>query len=123
MKRSTALMLAAAGSAAAFAPAAMPALRRSRPAACSIHMGKEAADGVFTPIVKAAKVVLGEGTLTKVRGDVIAKHSQVYRKARQPALHHPMIACLHSIVIHGLWCARSSLRSATRGNPPSGRLP
>jgi len=116
-------MLAAAGSAAAFAPAAMPALRRSRPAACSIHMGKEAADGVFTPIVKAAKVVLGEGTLTKVRGDVIAKHSQVYRKARQPALHHPMIACLHSIVIHGLWCARSSLRSATRGNPPSGRLP
>jgi len=77
MRRTVAALLLAAGSAAAFAPTAMPALRSTRPAACSIHMGKEAAEGIFSPLVRAAKSVLGEGTLTKVRGDVIAKHSQV----------------------------------------------
>jgi hypothetical protein len=46
-------------------------------------MGKEAAEGIFSPLVRAAKSVLGEGTLTKVRGDVIAKHSQVCRLARR----------------------------------------
>ena len=58
-------------------PGAMPALRSVRPAVCGVHMGKTAADGLFTPLVNAVKVVLGDKTLNKIRGDVIAKHSAV----------------------------------------------
>eukprot|EP00293_Proteomonas_sulcata_P002748 CAMPEP_0184326650 /NCGR_PEP_ID=MMETSP1049-20130417/142674_1 /TAXON_ID=77928 /ORGANISM="Proteomonas sulcata, Strain CCMP704" /LENGTH=144 /DNA_ID=CAMNT_0026648853 /DNA_START=396 /DNA_END=830 /DNA_ORIENTATION=+ len=42
----------------------------------AITMGT-AKDGPFTPIVKAARTVLGQGTFTKVRGDVIGYHSKV----------------------------------------------
>ena len=37
-----------------------------------------AKDGPFTPAVLAAKVVLGEQNLLKIRGKAIGIHSQVY---------------------------------------------
>jgi hypothetical protein len=77
MLRCIVAFLAIAGSSMGFAPpGAMPALR-SRPAVCGVHMGKTAADGLFTPLVNAVKAVLGDKTLNKIRGDVIAKHSAV----------------------------------------------
>ena len=43
----------------------------------SLRMGKVSKFGVFSPAVIAAKVVLGEGRLNKIRGKVIALHSQI----------------------------------------------
>lgn len=78
MLRCIVAFLAIAGSSMGFAPpGAMPALRGVRPAVCGVHMGKTAADGLFTPLVNAVKAVLGDKTLNKIRGDVIAKHSAV----------------------------------------------
>ena len=77
MRRSV-VLIALAGTAAAFSPSAPTiALRGSRPSVCRVNMGKQAAEGPFSPIVRAVRGVLGDGTLTKVRGDVIAKHSAV----------------------------------------------
>jgi hypothetical protein len=39
-------------------------------------MGNNAPDGPFTPIVLAAKVVLGEKLLNKIRGKAISYHAQ-----------------------------------------------
>jgi len=64
------------GSSLAFSPAAVPGLRAARGTPMAITMGT-AKDGPFTPIVKAARTVLGQGTFTKVRGDVIGYHSKV----------------------------------------------
>ena len=75
--RRAALLFVVAGGVAAFTPTYTPTLRCARPSVCHVHMGKDAADGLFSPIVKAAKVVLGDKTLNKVRGDVIAQHSKV----------------------------------------------
>ena len=78
MVRRSVCFLALVGAASAFAPTGVaPALRSARPAACGVSMGKDAADGVFTPAVNAAKTVLGEKTLNKIRGDVIGYHSKV----------------------------------------------
>jgi len=49
------------------------------PRAASTTMGP-AKDGPFTPIVLAAKVVLGEPTLLKLRGKAISIHSQEINK-------------------------------------------
>jgi len=76
LRRTTVAAVVIAG-AAAFTPTCNPALRSARPSVCHVHMGKDAADGLFSPIVKAAKKVLGETTLNKVRGDVIGQHSKV----------------------------------------------
>ena len=61
------------------------------PRAASTTMGP-AKDGPFTPIVLAAKVVLGEPTLLKLRGKAISIHSQEINKfcaecARPPLAH------------------------------------
>ena len=77
MLRCIVAFLAIVGSSMAFTPGALPSLRGVRPAVCGVHMGKTAADGLFTPLVNAVKVVLGDKTLNKIRGDVIAKHSAV----------------------------------------------
>ena len=78
--RSSVLLMALAGSAQAFSLTTVPSLRVPRPSACAVRMGKEAADGIFTPAVKAAKVVLGDKKLNAIRGDVIAMHSKVFRE-------------------------------------------
>merc|ERR1719440_2134701 len=49
------------------------------PRAANVQMGP-AKDGPFTPAVLAAKVVLGEQTLLKLRGKAIAYHSQEINK-------------------------------------------
>lgn len=86
MPRRSVAVLALVGAASAFAPSGVaPALRSTRLSACSISMGKDAADGFFTPVVKAARTVLGDKTLNKIRGDVIAKHSQVWARVAQHA--------------------------------------
>ena len=77
MRRSV-LLIALAGGVQAFSPTTVPSLRVPRPSACAVRMGKEAADGIFTPAVKAAKVVLGDKKLNAIRGDVIAMHSKVF---------------------------------------------
>ena len=56
--RRAALLFVVAGGVAAFTPTYTPTLRCARPSVCHVHMGKDAADGLFSPIVKAAKVVL-----------------------------------------------------------------
>ena len=75
--RRASILFALAGGVAAFTPTYNPSLRSARPSVCHVNMGKDAADGLFSPIVRAAKVVLGDKTLNKVRGDVIAQHSKV----------------------------------------------
>ena len=52
--------------------AARVGLRRSQ-----LHMGNNAAFGIFSPAVVAAKAVLGDKTLNKLRGKGISLHSQV----------------------------------------------
>ena len=42
----------------------------------SLHMGKMAKFGVFSPAVYGAKVVLGTDKLNKIRGKAISLHSQ-----------------------------------------------
>lgn len=59
----------------------MPTATQTRPAvsrtvASPVMMGKMAQDGPFTPVVLAAKVVLGEKLLNKIRGKAISYHSQ-----------------------------------------------
>ena len=70
------LVLACVAPAMAFVAPAAPlysAAAASRSAGTTMGPAK---DGPFTPIVLAAKVVLGEPTLLKVRGKAIAYHSQ-----------------------------------------------
>ncbi|CAN0134666.1 unnamed protein product [Ascophyllum nodosum] len=50
---------------------------RSRPSRGDLRMGKVSKFGIFSPAVVAAKIALGEGRLNKIRGKVIALHSQV----------------------------------------------
>ncbi|KAG5191247.1 proton gradient regulation [Tribonema minus] len=57
--------------------------RQAAPAAAApgagvrtLHMGKVSKFGLFSPAVIAAKVVLGEARLNKIRGKAIALHSQ-----------------------------------------------
>lgn len=50
-----------------------PVAPKKKPAAA----GAKHQDGLFSPVVKAAKVVLGEEKLNKVRGKVIGMHSDV----------------------------------------------
>ena len=54
-------------------------LRAISPPRAAASMGP-AKDGPFTPIVLAAKVVLGEQNLLKLRGKGIALHSQEINK-------------------------------------------
>lgn len=90
MLRCIVAFLAIAGSSMGFAPPGLtlrssgtaPTLRR--PAVCGVHMGKTAADGLFTPLVNAVKYVLGDKTLNKIRGDVISKHSAVSHRHPPP---------------------------------------
>lgn len=51
---------------------------RSRPGRdVGVAMAGKAQDGLFTPVVEGAKVVLGEGELKKLRGQVIKAHGEV----------------------------------------------
>ena len=72
------LLLAVFAAASAFTVQA-PLRSAVAPRAPAATMGK-AQDGPFTPAVLAAKVVLGEKTLGKVRGKAIAYHSQEINK-------------------------------------------
>jgi len=47
----------------------------ARTGVSSLHMGKQAKFGVFSPAVYGAKVVLGTGRLNKYRGKAISIHS------------------------------------------------
>ena len=51
--------------------------RRVAPRSGTISMGKMAKFGIFSPAVYAAKAVLGEKGLNKLRGQGISLHSQV----------------------------------------------
>ena len=53
----------------------MPAAVEKKPAAEKKR--KPAANGIFAPIVKGAKALMGEEELNKLRGEVIAQHSKV----------------------------------------------
>ncbi|KAL1519332.1 hypothetical protein AB1Y20_022858 [Prymnesium parvum] len=71
------VLMAASGAGALLMPTSAP----GRVAAPRVHaspqmMGKMAQDGPFTPIVLAAKVVLGDKLLNKIRGKAISYHSQ-----------------------------------------------
>jgi hypothetical protein len=48
-----------------------------KPKAAGAKKGKQAKEGPFSWLVRLGKLVLGEKTLNKVRGKIIAKHSQV----------------------------------------------
>ena len=50
--------------------------RTSSGSKSSLHMGNMAKFGVFSPAVYAAKVVLGNDKLNKIRGKAISLHSQ-----------------------------------------------
>jgi hypothetical protein len=76
-------MLALSG-ALAFAPprpvarvAVAPLSRTPALAPASVRMGNNAPIGIFTPVVKLGKQVLGDKTFNKVRGKLISVHSQV----------------------------------------------
>jgi len=49
----------------------------NRSGAAGITMGKQAKFGPFTPAVVAARLVVGDKSLNKLRGKAIAAHSQV----------------------------------------------
>jgi len=57
------------------APAVVPAAVEKKPAAEKKR--KPAANGIFAPVVKGAKALMGEEELNKLRGEVIAQHSKV----------------------------------------------
>ena len=58
-------------------PASQSAPRRAAPQAKSqLTMGSKAKFGVFSPAVYAAKIVLGQDKLNKIRGKAISLHSQ-----------------------------------------------
>jgi len=77
------VVLAALGTTAAFSPPAVSGsaageLGLRRPAqGCGISMVKDAKNGPFGPVVKGAKQVLGESTVTLIRTKAIQKHSEV----------------------------------------------
>ncbi|GMH82750.1 hypothetical protein TrVE_jg11613 [Triparma verrucosa] len=50
------------------------------PLSTSLHGGKNAKTGLFTPLVLSTKAVLGESELNKLRGKFIAEHSKVIAK-------------------------------------------
>merc|ERR1719224_2642 len=77
--RSCFFLLVAFLSAASAFVAQAPLRAAVEPRAAVTTMGA-AKDGPFTPAVLAAKVVLGEKTLGKVRGKAIAYHSQEINK-------------------------------------------
>ena len=66
----------------AFVVSQRPAAHSMAPAAprrrssSSLYMGSMAKFGVFSPAVYAAKVVLGQDRLNKIRGKAIALHSE-----------------------------------------------
>lgn len=53
-----------------------PPTRRAANGASSLQMGSMAKFGVFSPAVYAAKIVLGNDKLNKIRGKAISLHSQ-----------------------------------------------
>jgi hypothetical protein len=55
-------------------PAAASTTRRGK--ATELYMGSQAKFGVFSPAVYAAKAVLGQDKLNKIRGKAISYHSQ-----------------------------------------------
>merc|ERR1719421_284483 len=55
---------------------ATPLASRSTARSCTTTMGP-AKDGPFTPAVRAARLVLGDQTLLKLRGKAIGYHSQI----------------------------------------------
>ncbi len=60
------------------APIATSTCRRTRPG--EITMGKNARFGPFTPAVVAARLIVGEKQLNKIRGQAIKSHSQAISK-------------------------------------------
>jgi len=54
-----------------------PTSRASGGALTSLHMGKQAAFGPFTPLVIGARSVVGEKKFNQIRGKGITLHSQV----------------------------------------------
>merc|ERR1712146_204478 len=71
------LLVAAAS---AFTPGALNQAHLRRTGKCSLSMGKNAKDGLFTPMVLAAKNVMGDKDLNQLRGKVIGMHSDVIAK-------------------------------------------
>lgn len=58
-------------------PSAHPVVQTpARSSSSSLYMGSMAKFGVFSPAVYAAKVVLGQDRLNKIRGKAIALHSE-----------------------------------------------
>jgi hypothetical protein len=55
-------------------PAATSTTRRGK--ATELYMGSQAKFGIFSPAVYAAKAVLGQDKLNKIRGKAISYHSQ-----------------------------------------------
>lgn len=53
-----------------------PTASTRRGKATELYMGSQAKFGVFSPAVYAAKVVLGQDKLNKIRGKAISYHSQ-----------------------------------------------
>ena len=68
----------------------------------AVTMGP-AKDGPFTPIVLAAKVVLGEPTLLKLRGKGIAYHSQYINEFCSECAALPMNPAPRSHSCNRLW--------------------
>lgn len=62
-----------------FAPPARALARGALPARAplAVRMGNNAPEGLFSPVVRAGKQVLGEKTFNKVRGKIISFHSQI----------------------------------------------
>ena len=58
------------------ASTAVSAPSSPRSGVSSLHMGKMAKFGIFSPAVYGAKVVLGDDKLNKLRGKAISLHSQ-----------------------------------------------
>ena len=58
------------------APATATTTTTRRGKATELYMGSQAKFGVFSPAVYAAKVVLGQDKLNKIRGKAISYHSQ-----------------------------------------------
>jgi len=94
LRRSLVLAALAGGAAAFTAPCGVPALRSERPATCGVHMVKDAADGLFTPIVKVAKSLVGHKALDKIRGNVIGQHSKVRFICFAKLTDAPVFGCI-----------------------------
>jgi len=94
LRRSLVLAALAGGAAAFTAPCGVPALRSERPATCGVHMVKDAADGLFTPIAKVAKSLVGHKALDKIRGNVIGQHSKVRFICFAKLTDAPVFGCI-----------------------------